>query len=75
MKLALPAEYPFMAPSLKFITPCFHPNISSATGRIFPNFLQVRYYEAKWSLRSIITRLRLLLNSPYGPRILPRLRQ
>ena len=36
-----PSNYPYTAPTIKFETPCYHPNVDIASGAICLDILQV----------------------------------
>lgn len=48
LRIVFPGDFPFTAPTVTFITPCFHPNVSAA-GDICVDFLK-----DKWSGESSI---------------------
>ena len=48
--IALPPEYPYKPPKMRFETKIWHPNISSQTGAICLDILKVR---DPWTLRDI----------------------
>lgn len=39
--ISFPANYPYVAPTLKFDTPCYHPNVDISGGAICLDILQV----------------------------------
>lgn len=40
--LHFPANYPYTAPTIKFVTPCFHPNVALPGGDICLDILKAR---------------------------------
>ncbi len=42
ISISFPANYPYVAPSIKFDTPCYHPNVDITGGAICLDILQVR---------------------------------
>ena len=42
ISIHFPANYPYVPPSIKFDTPCFHPNVDIGGGAICLDILQVR---------------------------------
>ncbi|KAJ7756807.1 ubiquitin-conjugating enzyme/RWD-like protein [Mycena maculata] len=41
ISISFPPNYPYVAPAIKFDTPCFHPNVDIASGAICLDILQV----------------------------------
>lgn len=41
ISISFPANYPYVAPAIKFDTPCFHPNVDINSGAICLDILQV----------------------------------
>ncbi|KAF7359409.1 Ubiquitin-conjugating enzyme E2 [Mycena sanguinolenta] len=41
ISISFPANYPYVAPTIKFETPCFHPNVDITSGAICLDILQV----------------------------------
>lgn len=62
LSLKFPAEYPFAAPTIKFVTPCFHPNVDNA-GNICLDILKEKW-SAAYSVETILVSLRSLLGEP-----------
>jgi len=60
--IRFPAEYPFTAPTITFITPCFHPNIDSQ-GNICLDILKDKW-SASLSVSAVLQSLRSLLGDP-----------
>lgn len=69
LSLDFPAGYPYQAPRVKFVTPCFHPNVDDQ------GFICLDILKDKWSalldVRSILLSIQSLLG---GNPILPQLR-
>lgn len=42
ISIDFPPNYPYVAPTIKFETPCYHPNVDIAGGAICLDILQVR---------------------------------
>ena len=50
LSLTFPSRYPYTAPTVKFITPCYHPNVDNQ-GNICLDILKVLCYErVHWSI-------------------------
>lgn len=62
LSIKLPADYPFTAPTITFLTPCFHPNVDAA-GNICVDFLKERW-SAAYSVSSLLLSLQSLLGDP-----------
>jgi len=62
LSLKFPAEYPFSAPTIKFVTPCFHPNVDTH-GNICLDILKEKW-SAAYSVETILVSLRSLLGEP-----------
>ncbi|KAJ7286009.1 ubiquitin-conjugating enzyme/RWD-like protein [Mycena rebaudengoi] len=58
ISISFPPNYPYVAPAIKFDTPCFHPNVDISSGAICLDILQVRFF-----LVIIITCLHMFLGS------------
>ncbi|XP_072290137.1 ubiquitin-conjugating enzyme E2 C [Eucyclogobius newberryi] len=60
--LEFPAGYPYHAPRVKFVTPCFHPNVDGQ------GFICLDILKDKWSalydVRSILLSIQSLLSEP-----------
>lgn len=63
-KLAIkfPADYPYSPPTIKFTTPCFHPNVDTY-GNICLDILKEKW-SATFSVATILQSLRSLLGDP-----------
>ena len=62
LAIAIPADYPFTAPAITFVTPCWHPNVD-AHGAICVDFLKERW-SAAYSVSSLLLSLQSLLADP-----------
>uniref|UniRef100_A0A3P8PWV8 Ubiquitin-conjugating enzyme E2 C n=1 Tax=Astatotilapia calliptera TaxID=8154 RepID=A0A3P8PWV8_ASTCA len=62
LSLEFPAGYPYQAPRVKFVTPCFHPNVDEH------GFICLDILKDKWSalydVRSILLSIQSLLGEP-----------
>ena len=61
--IQLDDQYPFVPPKMKFITKCWHPNISSQTGAICLDILKDQWSPAL-TLKTAMLSLQALLSSP-----------
>lgn len=62
LRLKFPDNYPYQAPDVTFITPCFHPNID-VHGAICLDILKEKW-SAVHSVSSILLSIQNLLNDP-----------
>ncbi|GET89067.1 ubiquitin-conjugating enzyme E2, putative [Leishmania tarentolae] len=60
--LVFPPNYPYEAPTVTFITPCFHPNVDTR-GAICLDILKEKW-SAVYSVSSILLSIQNLLNNP-----------
>ena len=63
IELKLPAEYPFKAPQIKFLTKIYHPNIKTDTGEICNDVLVARWGPTL-NIRYTLETIRELLVNP-----------
>mmetsp|Transcript_20035 Transcript_20035/g.61722 ORF Transcript_20035/g.61722 Transcript_20035/m.61722 type:complete len:193 (+) Transcript_20035:347-925(+) len=63
LALTVPAQYPLAPPSLRFVTPVFHPNVHGRTGEVCLDILKEAWSPA-WTLASACTAVRALLAAP-----------
>jgi ubiquitin-conjugating enzyme E2 C len=59
LSLEFPHSYPYSAPVVKFITPCFHPNVDTQ-GNICLDILKEKW-SALYDVRTILLSLQSLL--------------
>nr|XP_023030261.1 ubiquitin-conjugating enzyme E2 C [Leptinotarsa decemlineata] len=62
LSLQFPNSYPYSAPTVKFVTPCFHPNID-ITGNICLDILKDKW-SALYDVRTILLSIQALLSEP-----------
>ncbi|EEH60452.1 uncharacterized protein MICPUCDRAFT_45195 [Micromonas pusilla CCMP1545] len=62
LSLAFPNDYPFKAPTVKFETPCFHPNVDQF-GNICLDILKEKW-SAVYNVRTILLSIQSLLGEP-----------
>ncbi|KAK9839344.1 hypothetical protein WJX84_006585 [Apatococcus fuscideae] len=62
LSLKFPADYPFKAPTVKFETPCFHPNVDQH-GNICLDILKEKW-SAAYSVRTVLLSIQSLLGEP-----------
>ena len=61
-QVKFPAEYPYAAPTIKFVTPIFHPNVDTH-GNICLDILKEKW-SAAYSVKTILLSLQSLLGEP-----------
>ena len=68
VSVEIPRNYPFEPPKMKFITPMWHPNISSQTGAICIDILSTSQEKSAWSpaltIKTALLSLQLLMQCP-----------
>lgn len=62
LRLEFPAGYPYTAPTVRFTTPCFHPNVD-AHGNICLDILKEKW-SALYEVRTILLSIQSLLAEP-----------
>lgn len=62
LSLAFPNDYPFKSPTVKFETPCFHPNVDQF-GNICLDILKEKW-SAVYNVRTILLSIQSLLGEP-----------
>ncbi|KAH7731584.1 ubiquitin carrier protein [Aphelenchoides avenae] len=63
LKINLPSEYPFKPPTVHFLTPIWHPNVSSQTGFVCLDILKDQW-AASLTLRTILLSVQALMSAP-----------
>ncbi|KAG9226040.1 hypothetical protein CCMSSC00406_0008702 [Pleurotus cornucopiae] len=63
ISIAFPPNYPYVAPTIKFETPCYHPNVDINSGAICLDILQDKW-SAVYSVQTILISLQSLLGEP-----------
>ncbi|KAF7295139.1 Ubiquitin-conjugating enzyme E2 [Mycena indigotica] len=63
ISIAFGPNYPYGAPSIKFDTPCYHPNVDISSGAICLDILQDKW-SAVYSVHTILLSLQSLLGEP-----------
>lgn len=62
LSLEFPDQYPYKAPTVKFVTPCYHPNVDQA-GNICLDILKEKW-SALMDVRTILLSIQVLLSAP-----------
>jgi ubiquitin-conjugating enzyme E2 C len=62
LRLKFPADYPYSAPTITFVTPIFHPNVDQA-GNICLDILKEKW-TAAYSVQTVLMSLQTLLGDP-----------
>ncbi|KAI0048229.1 ubiquitin-conjugating enzyme E2 [Auriscalpium vulgare] len=63
ISISFPPNYPYVAPVIKFDSPCFHPNVDIVSGSICLDILQDKW-SAVYSVQTILISLQSLLGEP-----------
>ncbi|KAF9475673.1 hypothetical protein BDN70DRAFT_883442 [Pholiota conissans] len=63
ISISFPSNYPYVAPTIKFDTPCYHPNVDITGGAICLDILQDKW-SAVYSVQTILLSLQSLLGEP-----------
>ncbi|KAF9459354.1 ubiquitin-conjugating enzyme/RWD-like protein [Collybia nuda] len=63
LSVSFPSNYPYVAPLIKFDTPCYHPNVDITSGAICLDILQDKW-SAVYSVQTILLSLQSLLGEP-----------
>lgn len=64
--IVFPPNYPYVAPKISFVTPCFHPNVDIRAGGICLDILQDKW-SAVYSVQTILLSLQSLLGGKSTP--------
>eukprot|EP00635_Sarcinochrysidales_sp_CCMP3193_P015594 CAMPEP_0118889040 /NCGR_PEP_ID=MMETSP1166-20130328/157_1 /TAXON_ID=1104430 /ORGANISM="Chrysoreinhardia sp, Strain CCMP3193" /LENGTH=133 /DNA_ID=CAMNT_0006827625 /DNA_START=139 /DNA_END=540 /DNA_ORIENTATION=- len=62
LNMKFPQDYPYNPPTIKFITPCWHPNVDTQ-GNICLDILKEKW-SAAYSVKTILLSLQTLLGDP-----------
>ncbi|XP_006901234.1 PREDICTED: ubiquitin-conjugating enzyme E2 C-like isoform X3 [Elephantulus edwardii] len=62
LSLEIPSGYPYNAPTVKFLTPCYHPNVDTQ-GNICLDILKGKW-SALYDVRTILLSIQSLLGEP-----------
>ncbi|XP_046842356.1 ubiquitin-conjugating enzyme E2 C-like [Xenia sp. Carnegie-2017] len=62
LEIEFPDRYPFVPPKVKFITPCYHPNVDNQ-GAICLDILKDKW-SALMDVRTVLLSIQLLLSEP-----------
>lgn len=68
LSITFPPNYPYVAPTLKFDTPCYHPNVDINHGAICLDILQDKW-SAVYSVQTILLSLQSLLGGESSPTV------
>lgn len=63
LSMAFPTDYPFSPPTVKFLTPCFHPNVHLSSGDVCLDILREKW-SAVMSVHTILLSLQSLMAQP-----------
>ncbi|KAF8636579.1 hypothetical protein AX17_003390 [Amanita inopinata Kibby_2008] len=63
ISISFPSNYPYKPPTIKFETPCYHPNVDINNGTICLDILQDKW-SAVYSVQTILLSLQSLLGEP-----------
>ncbi|KAG6874327.1 hypothetical protein C0995_001552 [Termitomyces sp. Mi166 len=63
ISISFPPNYPYVAPTIKFETPCYHPNFDLVGGAICLDILQDKW-SAVYSVQTILLSLQSLFGEP-----------
>lgn len=63
ISISFPPNYPYKPPTIKFETPCYHPNVDMSNGAICLDILQDKW-SAVYSVQTILLSVQSLLGEP-----------
>ncbi|KAK9767347.1 Ubiquitin-conjugating enzyme E2 11 [Basidiobolus ranarum] len=63
LSMKFPSNYPYSAPTIKFDTPCYHPNVDMGSGAICLDILKEQW-SAVYNVQTILLSLQSLLGEP-----------
>eukprot|EP00730_Choanoeca_flexa_P009674 TRINITY_DN12832_c0_g1_i1.p1 TRINITY_DN12832_c0_g1~~TRINITY_DN12832_c0_g1_i1.p1 ORF type:complete len:174 (+),score=31.00 TRINITY_DN12832_c0_g1_i1:63-524(+) len=63
LSLSFPKDYPYTAPTVKFVTPCYHPNVDEAHGNICIDILKEQW-SASYDVRTVLLSIQTMLDDP-----------
>ncbi|EMD38669.1 hypothetical protein CERSUDRAFT_113847 [Gelatoporia subvermispora B] len=63
ISISFPPNYPYVAPTIKYDSPCYHPNVDIKSGAICLDILQDQW-SAIYSVQTILLSLQSLLGEP-----------
>jgi len=63
ISISFPSNYPYVPPTIKFESPCYHPNVDLTGGAICLDILQDKW-SAVYSVQTILLSLQSLLGEP-----------
>lgn len=63
LSLAFPKDYPYAPPTVRYLTPCYHPNVSARDGYVCLDILKEQW-SAVLTVGSILLSLQTLLAHP-----------
>ncbi|ODV91235.1 hypothetical protein CANCADRAFT_2949 [Tortispora caseinolytica NRRL Y-17796] len=63
ISLSFPGNYPYAAPTIKFVSPMWHPNVDLASGQICLDILKEKW-SAVYNVQTILLSLQSLLGEP-----------
>jgi peroxin-4 len=64
LSIQVDVQYPLTPPSIRFVTPVFHPNIRFSSGEICVDLLRLNSWTPAWSLLSACRAIMTLLSHP-----------
>ncbi|EDQ89258.1 uncharacterized protein MONBRDRAFT_32460 [Monosiga brevicollis MX1] len=61
--ITFPNNYPYSAPTVKFDTPCYHPNVDETHGHICIDILKDQW-SASYDVRTVLLSIQAMLGDP-----------